>query len=638
MPQDHKYLKIVSVYFAVLQLAKGIIPMKKVTISFISKMDFQQKKGIMETDFRTNYAFVGLNDITLVDEEHNIFHPVLSLLNDLADSYKKNLTFTGKEEAVKLLRKGIEDYYSDFITVSFPVNHEYQRQLVFYIIEHFCRYGAETNSTEYLYENALLDFLKTRNVKDFQDMVESYPDMDSGKDYGIPYIEESINKIMNLIPFLRQTHIGEEKHSYKWLFDMDIKDIFVEWSTESHNCIGRYYIMMIVNALADICTSNNVEYDFGGDVDNPNNRNWINLDTGEFKISGIPINRSILSPEQYKEEYRKALSKYENHGEELKITDYVCHDNQNITFIVNGLEILLGPIYVGSGMAANYPSGADICVKLNLGYGDFWKTVCSYYQFTNKEYNDDDTLYYIKRWEELDEEQNLPVNISLPIIAYELIQKHLYDKIEDIKYMTFNKKDLPYVPYGCCGITAIRYNPYAKYWDISIREDDHPWCREDPYVEFMQVVEDYRFLVLEDWISNIFGKRKHYIWGYISLDYDFDPHIGDTRVSRIRIHYPSLTKRIEAKPVEIEGFSGQMKNAFESPDGGKDIIQPGNIRGGYVGMDAIDIYRLDIHDNFPKDIKQWSGGAPTYQVDRIDTCKFGIIILLIPILCCYSSV
>lgn len=525
-----------------------------ISINFISSNDYKRRKDSIKTNHETNYSLIGLDDITVVsdwvpdeiknnsttiDEKHIILHPVLSLLCDLANIYKENLTLVGKNDAIKSLKEKIDNYYSNFITVGFPINYDkYYRQLLFYIIEHFCRYGAETNQTEYLYENALLDFIKTRSTSSLQTMVSSYSEMDPGKDYEIPYREDSIRKIMGRIPYISESHIKQEKYSYKWLIkDIGIKNIYIEWTIEPYNCIGRYYMKMIYTAIIDILKDINVEYDLHRNVDNNNNYKWIDLDTGEVKIPGIPIGRHILSQEQYIEEYQTALSKYENHNDNLEITDYKCHNDQTITFIVNGLEICLSPIYVGTGMTANYPSGAYIAANLNLGHGDFWHTFCSYYQFTNEQYNDEDTLYFIKRQKEL-KEQGLEVNVIDPTIAYELIQKHLYDIVdsESISHLIFNKSNLPF-EFKNAGIKELYYRASLKAWEIDIREDYHPLCEKDSFASLNQTVEDYRFLVIEDWISNVFGERRYYPWGRISHEYDFDPHYGDTHVSRLRIRY-----------------------------------------------------------------------------------------------------
>ena len=525
-----------------------------ISINFISSNDYKHRKASIKTNYETNYALIGLDDITVVsdwvpdeiknnsttiDEKHIILHPALSLLCDLADIYKENLTLIGKNDSVKLLKEKIDNYYSNFITAGFPINYDkYHRQLLFYIIEHFCRYGAEANQTEYLYENALLDFIKTRSTSSLQNMVGSYAEMEPGKDYEIPYREDSIRKIMGLIPYIAEAYIKQEKYSYKWLLeDIRIKNIYIEWTTEPYNYIGRYYMKMIYMAITDILKDMDVEYDLHRSVDDANNRKWIDLDTGEVKIPGIPIGRHILSQEQYIEEYRNALSKYENHNDKLEITDYICHDNQTITFIVNGLEIYLSPIYIRTGMTSNYPSGAYIAANLNLGHGDFWHTFCSYYQFTNEQYNDDDTLYFIKRRKEL-KDQGLKVNVIDPTIAYELIQKHLYDIVnnENISHLIFNKSNLPF-EFKNSGIKVIHYRAPLREWEIDIIEDHHPLCEKDSFALLNQTVEDYRFLVIEDWINNVFGEQCHYPWGRISHEYDFDLHYSDTHISRLRIHY-----------------------------------------------------------------------------------------------------
>lgn len=103
--------------------------------------------------------------------------------------------------------------------------------------------------------------------------------------------------------------------------------------------------------------------------------------------------------------------------EKYTITDYKVNNDQSIEFCVNGIEVILLPIYAGySGMAMNFPAGAKIMIK----NGDKLEFICQYHDYINERTKIEwATVYKVERNDELKE---LSIKIRLPIIVAEIIE------------------------------------------------------------------------------------------------------------------------------------------------------------------------------------------------------------------------
>ncbi|MCR5720574.1 MAG: hypothetical protein K6F84_08410 [Lachnospiraceae bacterium] len=433
--------------------------------------EFDRYNGIVGQ--QTNVALIGLDNITVVDGNKNVTKTLLSLFGDLSDAYKKKLVSAGVDEAVKVIKGCVKEYYFDFVTVGFPVDNSYQKQLILNIIEHFCRHEAEVNRADFLCEDSLFNFLKKYNT---------IPEMNCQENSELPYIEESVDKITKSIPGLKSNPENLEKHSFKWLFDaIDVGKIIIEWDISPDNYIGRYYMRMIIKGLTDILKSMEVEYKIEDSIDHELNCKWINMSDGEFKIPTIPVGRKIVSCEQYIELAR--------------------------TF--------------------------------------------------------------------------------LPPRMFDVV----YD--EKTKYLSFSQDILSD---DFRGIESVRFSPELRCWDVFVSADNHPLCKNDKNAIYKPIVEEYRALVLEDWFNNTFDKRKNFPWGYISLEHEDNPYCEYAHISQIRIHYPTISKELEVKLVNIENSSGKTMLTFESPDGEIHTIQSGYNNAPMYRIKELELFGDHIYE------------------------------------------
>lgn len=240
--------------------------------------------------------------------------------------------------------------------------------------------------------------------------------------------------------------------------------------------------------------------------------------------------------------------------------EYLVDEHCIISFTIEGMSFRLAPVYAGTGMAANCPSGVEIYVKNSTN--NYWNFVAKVYDFDNPNYKTYWTDYWLHRKrlnKELFDKDNTQEGYVLALSKTALDLYRLIGREEPLLTM---------------------FEPLNKYWDNvdelkdKIQKEIEKWdvsnsfrpknnITDKAYILLTYIVEHF-----VRWCNSPEGNTKYLDWdpftdfiktrsadnfrgmirSYKSMDDSFIDEDFDKVVEHLKRHFNSnVMKRIKTK-------------------------------------------------------------------------------------------